>query len=128
MEEFTGCPKCDYQTTDLTVNFCAQCGGKMLSSRKIRKLGWMSVATGGLLVAMIAAIALWVRFSDARWEGTAELARYAVSLGILIVVFGVVGICAGIWMIRHGKRNKVFTYAMMGLAFVLVALVVGREL
>jgi len=100
----------------------------MLSSRKIRKLGWMSVVTGGLLVAMIAAIALWVRFSDARWEGTAELARYGISLGILIVVFGVVGISAGIWMIKHGKRNKVLTYTMMGLAFVLVGLVVSHEL
>ena len=128
MEEFTGCPKCDHQTTDLTVNFCAHCGGKMLSSRKIRKLGWVSVATGGLLVAMMAVIALWVRFSDARWEGTAELARYGISLGILILVFGVVGICAGIWMIKHGKRNKVLSYIMMGLAFVLVGLVVTHEL
>ena len=128
MEEFTNCPKCDHQTTDLSVSFCAVCGGKMLSSRKIRKMGWMAVVTGGLLVAMMVGIVLWVRFSDATWEGTAEMARYAITVGILIVALGTVGITGGVWMIKHGKRNKVLTYTMMALACMLAAIVVVHNL
>ena len=100
----------------------------MVSSRKIRKLGWMAMAAGWLLVLMVACIALWIRFSDVVWEGTPAYAAYAITVGVLIAALGVVGISVGLWMIRHGKRNKVLTYAIMGLGWVLVTLVVVHQL
>lgn len=100
----------------------------MVSSRKIRRLGWMAMASGWFLVVMVAFTALWVRFSDATWQGTAAQATYAITVGVLIAALGVVGISAGLWMIRHGKRNKVLTYAMVGLGWALVTLVVVHQL
>lgn len=100
----------------------------MVSSRKIRRLGWMAMTAGWFLVVMVACVALWIRFSDVIWEGTPAYAAYAITVGVLIVALGVVGISAGLWMIKHGKRNQVLTYAIMGLGWALVILVVVHQL
>lgn len=45
MGEFTSCPKCGHQTTEQAA-FCQQSGGRMMSSSKARKLGWVAGIIG----------------------------------------------------------------------------------
>jgi hypothetical protein len=61
MTEFSSCVKCGYQTTDLAT-FCPQCRGRMLSSVKIRRLGWLSALIG------IFQILIQTRFRENRVE------------------------------------------------------------
>lgn len=126
MSEFSSCPKCDYQTTE-AVTFCQQCGGRMLSSTKVRKLGWLAVIAGSFLVVMMTIIVIWELSPNTLFTGTREMARFAIAIEFVIVVFGGTAIFAGAWQIRHGKRNKTLTYITMGLAVVLLVLAVGQQ-
>ena len=125
MTEFSSCPKCDFQTSD-AVTFCQQCGGRMLSSIKVRKMGWMALIAGGLLVVLMTFIMVWETTTDARWTGTAALWRYMMIEESVVVMLGVVGIVAGIWQIKHGMRNKMLTYIISGCAVVLGAMVMWQ--
>ena len=127
MSEFTSCPKCDYQTTE-AVTFCQQCGGKMLSSSKVRKLGWLAVIAGAFLVVMMTFIVIWELSPHTLFTGTREMARFAIAIESVIVIFGVTAIFAGVWQIKHGKRNKTLTYITLGLAAVLIMLAVGQQM
>ena len=127
MSEFTSCPKCDYHTTE-AVTFCQQCGGKMLSSSKVRKLGWLAVIAGAFLVVMMTFIVIWELSPHTLFTGTREMARFAIAIESVIVIFGVTAIFAGVWQIKHGKRNKTLTYITLGLAAVLIMLAVGQQM
>lgn len=127
MSEFSSCPKCDYQTTE-AVTFCQQCGGRMQTSTRIRKLGWLAVIAGAFLVVMMICIIIWEFSPNTRFIGTAAMARFAIAIESVIVIFGVTSIFAGAWQIRHGKRNKTLSYITIGLAVVLIVLAVGNQL
>lgn len=125
MSEFSSCPKCGYQTTE-AVAFCQQCGGRMLTSSKVRKLGWMAVIAGAFLVVLMTFIMIWETKTDASWTGTAALWRYMMIEESVVVVLGIVGVLGGIWQIKHGMRNKTLTYLISGCAAVLGAMVMWQ--
>lgn len=99
----------------------------MIPSARIRKLGWFSVVLGALLVAGM----LFVIFFEARamlpgsdtfYTGThAQAVLMFLALGD-VAVFGVVSILAGLWQIKHGRRNKKLLSLVIGLAVVAVLL------
>src|SRR5215469_8537536 len=105
LNEFSSCLKCGSQFPDPAARFCSLCGGRTLSSQKARRMGWLSMAAGILLVGTMTFIGLWLRFSDSYWEGTREFAAYGIALGAFMVAFGLVAAAAGIWQIRKGTRN-----------------------
>lgn len=128
MDDFSSCVKCSYETPDLAARFCAQCGGQMQSSKKIRKLGWLAAITGGFLVVLIASVVVWLNVSDGQFVGTRGFAIYAIAMGVLIFTLGVVSILGGAWQIKYGRRNKVLTYATLALGGAIVALAVLDQL
>lgn len=127
MTEFSSCPKCGYETTD-AGGFCPHCGGRMLTSSKVRKLGWVALVAGIFLVVLMTLIMFWEMSPDVHWEGTAELWRFAMTVESLVIALGIVGTATGVWQIKNGKRNKTLTYITFGLAGVLVALTLGHQL
>lgn len=126
MNEFSSCTKCAFETID-PVTFCRQCGSKMVSSARIRKLGRFSVVVGALLVVMM----LFVIFfearamlpgSDTRYTGTHAQALLMFLLEGDVIAFGAVSALAGLWQIKHGRRNKKLLSLVIGLAVVAVLL------
>lgn len=94
----------------------------MVSSQKMKRLGWVALIAGVVLVGMVIFIVVWVKVSDARWEGTNEMAMLAIIMGFVLFALGVVSIVGGVWQIKYGRRNKIVMYLTAGLAAAAVAL------
>lgn len=107
---------------------CPKCHGQMVSSVKIRRLGWFSVIIGMFLVAMMIFVIIWevqamLPGSEDRYTGTRSQAILMFLLESDVLVIGLVSIAAGVWQIKHGERNKTFQYIAIGL--VAVAVIIG---
>lgn len=122
MNDFSICAKCAYETADVTARFCTLCGGQMVSSQKMKRLGWVALIAGAVLVSLVIFIVLWIKVSDARWEGTDEMAMLAIIMGFVLFTLGVVSIVGGVWQIKYGRRNKIVMYLTAGLAAAAVAI------
>jgi hypothetical protein len=119
MAEFSSCTKCNFETTEPFAH-CPQCGRRMLSSRKVRMLGWLLVVLGGFLVVMMGAITALVAVNSSHFTGTAIQAMFMYLLFAVIIAFGLLSLAAGAWQIKYGKRNKTIMFVGMGLGFLLV--------
>ena len=98
--------------------------------RTVRRLGWVLLVVGLLLVGMMGTIA-WRMYpsmshpgvADAggtTFTGTAAQAHAALQLFGGVVAFGVASILTGIWQIVTGRRN----WLLVGIAAVIAAAIV----
>lgn len=130
MAEFSTCTSRSCKTvTPGIVDKCPVCGARVQTSRRIRILGWLSIACGLFLIAMMGYItlAMYPSLTNAgtaidggRWTGTAEQARMALNLFYLVIGFGVLATAAGIWMVVTGRRHILITVVTMLVAAVLL--------
>lgn len=111
------------------VDKCPTCGGRVTTSRRIRILGWASIACGLFLVALMGYITLAMyptlanpgaSIQGGRWTGTAEQARAALNLFYMVIGFGILATAAGVWMVITGRRHILITIVTLLAAAVLV--------
>ena len=120
MADFSICTSraCRAETPGI-VDKCPTCGSRVQTSRKIRLLGWLSIACGVFLIGLMGwiTLALYPTLSSpgladpdgGRWAGTAEQARMALNLFYLVIGFGVLAAAAGVWMVVTGRRHIAIT-------------------
>jgi len=132
MDELRTCPKCGYETAD-AVRKCPTCGRGMLSTKQVRRLGFVQVLIGlflagfvGIIIYNIAPSMLKPEVPDAsgsRFTGTREQGQMVLVLLGLIIMFGFTSLVNGVWQIATGKRNKWILYFGAGLFILLLGLV-----
>lgn len=130
MADFSTCTSRSCKTvTPGIVDKCPVCGARVQTSRRIRILGWLSIACGLFLIAMMGYItlAMYPSLTDTgvsgdgrRWTGTAEQARMALNLFYLVIGFGVLATAAGVWMVVTGRRHILITVVTLLVAAVLL--------
>ena len=131
MADFSICTSraCRAETPGI-VDKCPTCGARVQTSRKIRLLGWLSIACGVFLIGLMGwiTLALYPTLSSpgladldgGRWAGTAEQARMALNLFYLVIGFGVLAAAAGVWMVVTGRRHIAITVVTLLFAGVLI--------
>jgi hypothetical protein len=111
------------------VDKCPVCGARVQTSRRIRILGWLSIACGLFLVAMMGYISMEMyptlsnpgaSVDGGHWTGTAEQARMALNLFYLVIGFGVLATAAGSWMMITGRRHIAITIVTLLVAAILI--------
>lgn len=119
MADFSTCTtrRCGTVTPGI-VAACPTCGGRILTSRRIRVLGWLMVGCGVILVGLMGYITLamyptLMRPGEdlgqfGRWSGTADQARMVLNLFLMVIAMGVLALVSGAWQIVTGRRNMVF--------------------
>jgi hypothetical protein len=130
MADFSTCTSrtCGAVTPSLTDK-CPACGARVLTSRRVRTLGWVALACGVFLVLLMGAVTYFlyptlsrpgVDMGEAgRWAGTAEQARMVLNLFYLIIALGALAIVGGIVQIRSGRRHPaVVVLTLLGAAVV----------
>lgn len=126
MADFSTCSArlCKTETPGF-VDKCPACGSRVVTSRRIRILGWVSIACGLFLVAFMGYITLamlptlsnaGVQVDGGRWTGTAEQARMVLNLFYTIIGFGVLAAVAGIWQVATGRRHPLIIVATLAAA------------
>ena len=111
------------------VDKCPTCGGSVMTSRRIRVLGWVSIACGVFLVLFMGYItrAMYPTLSNpgvpvdgGRWTGTAEQARMALNLFYMVIGFGLFATAAGIFQVITGRRHMLITIVTLIIAAILI--------
>ncbi len=113
------CKQCGHKP-EAWVNACPQCASVFESPERVRRMGWMASIAGGLLVAMMAVVAVTVGpviTSPPTVPGATPLepafvGRLFFAMG-LIGLLGIVAIVSGAWQVRHGTRNRTLVGAML---------------
>jgi MFS family permease len=127
-DEANSCFKCDFETT-IPLAECPRCGSRMLTAKHIRRLGWVLIATGIFLAAFMAVLIILIAGIVAQSDNPAATTRFsgtpfqaAMILGLLglVLAFGLACIIAGVYQIRHGRRNKKLIRITLWLAFALL--------
>ena len=136
MDELRNCYKCGYETAEAVAK-CPTCGRGLLSTKHVRRLGWVQVFLGLFLVGFIAIIIYKIApgmlepgvpdASGSRWTGTREQGQMVLALLGLIIVIGLTSFVNGLWQTATGKRNKWIIYFGVGLFILLLAFVWAVE-
>jgi len=119
VDELRKCHKCGYETHD-TIAKCPKCGRGLLSTKRVRRLGWVQLFVGLFLVMFMGIITFNLApsmlepgvpdTSGSRFTGTREQARIVLGLFGVIIVFGLTSMAGGLWQITFGTRNKWILY------------------
>ena len=124
-EDLTRCYSCGYETYRLTSH-CPECGRSMQSKRWSRRYGWILLATGIFITAVMSAVLLAIGptlFGGAggglRFSGSAGQARLALCILGAVEIFGITASCYGLWQILTGRRSKWVVYFAIGFAVAL---------
>ncbi len=124
-EDLTKCYLCGYETYRL-LSHCPRCGRAMRSKRWSRRYGWILLAIGifisavmGLVLSAIAMPLLNPGAGGLRFSGTREQGRLILALLGAVELFGIAAICYGLWQIVTGRRNKWVIYFFIGLCVAL---------
>ena len=111
------------QTVDGTVEKCPKCGSKMRTPNHVRRLGWFLLVIGLFLVGLMGTVTwnlapslLHPYAPDSNYTGTAEQARSILWLFTVVIVFGLGTMVNGTYQIVTGQRNRLITFATLGLA------------
>ena len=122
--------RCGAVTQGLVAT-CPGCGGRTVSSRRIRILGGALIALGLFLVGLMGAITyqLYPTLTRpgvdmgelGRWTGTAEQAAMVLNLFWIVIGFGALCVVGGAWQIATGRRNRIImVLALLGAATILL--------
>jgi hypothetical protein len=119
-------------TVEGNLTQCPQCGWAMRGPRNIKVRGWVLVGLGLFLVLFMGAIAgalLPAMLQPGKemdggvtFTGTAKDAEFAWTIFALVILFGLVGIAAGIHMVVRGRPNRAFTSVILLIAAILFAI------
>jgi uncharacterized paraquat-inducible protein A len=108
---------------------CPKCGGPMRSVGESPIRGIILLVLGLILLIGMGIIFLntWPTFSNpgveidgSRFTGTAEQGRQALTLFAVVLVFGLLAVVNGIYMLVTRQQSKVFIILTLGLAAVLI--------
>jgi hypothetical protein len=128
MDELRICYKCYYETNE-ALRKCPKCGLGLFSTKQVRRIGWMLLALGLLLVGMMGMITFYMApallqpgapTGGMRSTATPEQAMLILGLFGSVIAVGLVCMVNGLWQIKTGRRNKLLVYFSFGM----IALVV----
>ena len=124
-EDLSRCYRCGYETFKL-MSHCPECGRRMQSMRWSRRYGWILLAMGIIITAVMSVVLLAIGPAllgagggGLRFSGSAGEARLALAILGAVELFGITAICYGLWQIATGRRSKWVIYFAIGLALVL---------
>ena len=111
---------------------CPKCGGPMRSVGESPLRGIVLLLCGLFLLGLMGTITYnmyptlthpGVRMPDgSSFTGTADQARITLLLFAAVIVFGLVAIANGIYMLVTKQQSKVFVFVSLGLAAALIIL------
>ena len=126
--EHKTCFRCNYEA-DTAETTCPRCGKTLKSSRNLRIRGGILLACGGFLIVFVTAIAgflAYLYFGGVMKIPHAEAAKTGMMMflifGLLgfIVLFGVLALINGIYMLKTGRRSLVLMWLMLGMVFIMI--------
>jgi hypothetical protein len=127
MKDFSYCNRCKSEN-EIGLKQCPNCGGRLVSSKKIRVMGVLLIVTGLFLCIMMGGLSIFFagvilhagEKGHHSFTGTPQ--QPAIIFGFFGVIFaiGLTSLVGGIWQIKTGKRNLKIQIA----TFILVALVI----
>jgi hypothetical protein len=115
-------------TVEGSLSKCPQCGWAMRGTRNIRTRGWVLLACGLFLLALMGGIT-WTMlptllyperaYADGTYTGTPDEARMFLHLFLLVLLFGALGTVNALYMIGTGRQNRWFVIGTLLLAAIL---------
>jgi hypothetical protein len=108
---------------------CPKCGGPMRSVGESPARAILLLVLGLILFIGMGVVFLntyqtfsnpGVDFGGSRFTGTAEQGRQALTLFAAVIVFGLLGIVNGIYMLVTKQQSKLFVILTLGLAAVML--------
>ena len=132
MAETSTClsPACGV-TVEGSFTKCPECGWAMRGPRNIRIRGWVLVGLGLFLAVFMGAITWYVapmmlhpgkEFDGTTFEGKPSDVEFAFTIFGLVILFGLLSIANGAWMIIKGRQNRLFQIVSLGIAAILFAI------
>lgn len=125
-DQSTCCSKtCGYVIAG-SVGNCPKCGSKMQMTSRARRTGKVMVALAVIIILTTGGLAIFLapgvlQSSNPVWgpvfDGTPRQGVYMLMTFGVVIVFGLNALAAGIWQIRRGRKNVLFFYVAMALAF-----------
>lgn len=135
LDQMRICYRCDFATGQ-PLQVCPQCGQPQLrTSAQIRTLGWVLAVGGALLTIFMAWLSLIVGRiilqsdqpgATTRFTGGPEMVLFIICIFGVVLAFGMASFSAGIFQIKHGRRNKSLTKTVLvlGVVFLVVGVIV----
>lgn len=129
MDELRTCYKCDYETRN-PLGACPQCGHQLRTSTQVKRLGIVLAVVGAVLTLFMGGIAILVSgivlqssnpHASSRFTGGPGVLVFMYGLFAVVELFGVTSLVAGIYQIRHGRRNTKLVRVILVLAGILIA-------
>jgi hypothetical protein len=133
IDELRICYKCRYETYEV-LRKCPKCGLGLFSTKQVRRLGWLMLPIGLLLIGMMGTITFYVTpalFHVGAPTGgkqvTATAEQSALILGLFgsVIAVGLICVANGLWQIKTGRRNKWLVYFSIGLIALVVIMVLA---
>ena len=127
MKDQFSCVKCG-QTVMAKETKCLQCGGWIRRAQRIRRVGFVVVALGFFLVALMGTTTIVLapimlsggqETNGSRFTGSPAQAFLILCLFGIIILFGMVNIAGGIFQIATGRRSLLIIIFMFVLVFLL---------
>ncbi len=130
MAAYTVCrnPKCA-TLIEGKVDACPKCGGPMRTVGESPLRGIALIVLGVIIAGVMGVITYYtyptmmnpgVSIDGSRFTGTPEQAQQALTLFAALIIFGVVAIVNGIYMLITKQQSKVFIFLSLGLAAALI--------
>ena len=118
------CYKCGFQS-ETAETVCPQCKRPLQTSSSIRIRGFLLVICGVILMGMIGYISLWAidavsgTAGQSRFTGTQQEKLMIFALFGVLMIFGFLSFVTGLFQLIAGRRNKLFIWAMVVVAFLI---------
>ena len=132
MPAYTVCRKATCATlVEGKADACPKCGGPMRSVGESPLRGIVLLLCGLFLLGLMGTIAYnmyptlthpGVTIEGSTFTGTADQARITLLLFAAVIVFGLVATANGIYMLVTRQQSKVFVFASLGLAAILLVI------
>ncbi len=130
MAAYTVCrnPKCA-TLIEGKVDACPKCGGPMRTVGESPLRGIALIVLGVIIAGVMGVITYYtyptmmnpgVSIDGSRFTGTPAQAQQALTLFAALIIFGVVAIVNGIYMLITKQQSKVFIFLSLGLAAALI--------
>jgi MFS family permease len=129
MNETRICYKCDYETNN-PLGACPQCGHHLRTTAQIKRLGMLMAALGAFLTLFMGGITVtvaqmvWHPFdphATSNFTGGPGALLFIFGIFAVVMMFGLTSLAAGIFQIKHGRRNRKLVKTILVLAGVFVA-------